>query len=83
MINFARGFAAYATICTILALSLLVGLGAYGSTFHGAMPPPDDGTGNITTAHGAMPPPDDGTGNILMAHGAMPPPDDGTGNIIA
>ena len=81
MKNFARGSAAYATICTILALALLVGVGAYGSNFHGAMPPPDDGTGNIVTAHGAMPPPDDGTGN-MVAHGAMPPPCDPSGCIV-
>ncbi len=83
MKNLARGSAAYATICTILALTLLVGVGAYGTNFHGAAPPPDDGSGNIITAHGAAPPPDDGSGNILMAHGAAPPPDDGSGNIVA
>jgi hypothetical protein len=83
MKNIVRGSAVYATICTILALALVVGAVANGSNFHGAMPPPDDGTGNSITAHGAMPPPDDGTGNSLLAHGAMPPPDDGTGNSIA
>ncbi len=82
MKNLVRGSAAYVTICTILALALVVGAVANGSNFHGAMPPPDDGTGHIT-AHGAMPPPDDGTGHVILAHGAMPPPDDGTGHIIA
>jgi len=74
-----KASASYATICTVLALALVVGAVANGSSFHGTMPPPDDGTGNIV-AHGTMPPPDDGTGNII-AHGTMPPPDDGTGNI--
>jgi hypothetical protein len=83
MKNLARGSAVYATICTILALALVVGAVANGSNFHGAMPPPDDGSGNSVTAHGAMPPPDDGSGNFLMAHGAMPPPDDGSGNSVA
>jgi hypothetical protein len=82
MKNFVRGSAAYATICTILALALVVGAVANGSNFHGAMPPPDDGSGTIVTAHGAMPPPDDGSGTIV-AHGAMPPPDDGSGTIVA
>jgi len=75
-----RGSAAYATICTILALALVLGAVANGSNFHGAMPPPDDGSGMV--AHGAMPPPDDGSGMVIMAHGAMPPPDDGSGMFV-
>jgi hypothetical protein len=81
MNNIARRLTVYATICTMLALALVTGAVANGSSFHGSVPPPDDGAGNIV-AHGSVPPPDDGAGNIV-AHGSVPPPDDGSGNIVA
>jgi hypothetical protein len=80
---FLRSLTSYATICAILAVTLVVGAVANGSNQHGSMPPPDDGSGNIVAQHGSMPPPDDGSGNIVAQHGSMPPPDDGSGNIVA
>jgi hypothetical protein len=80
MKKFLRSLTCYVTICTVLALTLVVGAVANGSNQHGSMPPPDDGTGTIAQ-HGSMPPPDDGTGTIRQ-HGSMPPPDDGTGTIV-
>jgi hypothetical protein len=82
------------TICCVLALVILAGVGSYGFSnqlfAHGPFPPPCDpgamGTGS-SLAHGPFPPPCDpgamGTGSSL-AHGPFPPPCDpgamGTGS---
>ena len=49
-----------AAVCAMLGMAAVV-----VSNFHGGVPPPDDGTGNVVLAHGGVPPPDDGTGNIV------------------
>lgn len=72
-------------VCTIIVLTLVVGVTLYGSNSslpllsHGPVPPPDCDT--CTLAHGPVPPPDCDTCTVV-AHGPVPPPDCDTCTVL-
>jgi hypothetical protein len=82
MLTLIRSQKTCATICTVLAFALLLGVSyAFNPVSHGPNPIPPDDEGGNAFAHGPNPIPPDDEGGNAFAHGPNPiPPDDEGGN---